>query len=580
MRQRVAAGTKVCTKTEFKRITYTQVSTAVLKVAESMEKEIFEYIRSLKNIIVLGDGTFSNTRKARYCLYVMMDEVSKFVLHFDISKLEKNTQQSIKLEFKAFNKALEYLTEQLGENFIDFLVTDGHLKIQDLMKERALELGIVHLLDFWHKWNKIAKDKVLKGIKNTKEGKVCTVTHKVIVGMLKSHFTKCVSLCENKAEKLLELWKTFPDMIKQRYDSDIVNIVRKFCDTFLTKSNACYYRFPDLKTTVLETMNNGDAVYKYDVKKEVGKEKILTVVHKKGELKGRDKKGRRWTEAKDVLTNRSKAGQYLKLCYIQAILKEAGLPVVGFALDFFDTIRTLFSNITKKNMKTLGDHRVNEIERKKTDFEKSMNTAIETLKQKKEDERKEVAKGVQKAAKKAEKVKHKAEKENRKKEKEAQKAEKAKQKAEKEKQKKEQESLKVVASIKRQQEKVRATMGKVALNLSRVETISAVIEKKKNSGKNYKKRQREQQSPESKTSFNLSKTDNDKLLGIVKHIPVHRESLASLKVAINEIKVKETSLSVSEPNVDISSQLYESLSQLEIKFSKNTYPFKNRTEAQ
>ncbi|XP_069819451.1 uncharacterized protein [Dendropsophus ebraccatus] len=116
-------------------------------ITHSWKNNQMEHIENLQEapVCIIGDGQWDSSGDAKFCLYSMMDNLSKKVISFDIKRLAMGVSSN-ELEKLACKHALDFVLQ--NEVDVKLLCTDRNFSIRKMIKEEFST--ITHEVDAWH----------------------------------------------------------------------------------------------------------------------------------------------------------------------------------------------------------------------------------------------------------------------------------------------------------------------------------------------------------------------------------------------------------------------------------------------
>ena len=161
-----------------------------------MRSEMNNILVCYKNINVCGDGrSDSPGHSARYCTYVLMENIMKLVIDLEILDCRETEGVSTRMEKEGLMRLLKKTKLHLVE-----LTTDASSSVikgvRDLKPLYDLLKDLYHSLDTWHK-SKALRKALVAAAKN-KENEDLTIWIDSIV----NHFWHCSKHCEGDLKKL------------------------------------------------------------------------------------------------------------------------------------------------------------------------------------------------------------------------------------------------------------------------------------------------------------------------------------------------------------------------------------------
>ncbi|XP_044127428.1 uncharacterized protein LOC122921497 [Bufo gargarizans] len=170
---------------------------ALNQIWEDEQQRLFAQVGNMP-VCVAGDGLCdSRGRKAKYCVYSLMDVHSKKILMYNVEQLQPG-YTSVGLRKIACNRAIQFLIDSYVN--VQMLCTGRHAGIRKIMKEKFG--GIIHKFDIWHLAKAIGKKLLLASRKRN-----CSELANWVIP-IKTHLWWCATTCEENTDLLVEKWNS------------------------------------------------------------------------------------------------------------------------------------------------------------------------------------------------------------------------------------------------------------------------------------------------------------------------------------------------------------------------------------
>uniref|UniRef100_A0A803K582 THAP-type domain-containing protein n=1 Tax=Xenopus tropicalis TaxID=8364 RepID=A0A803K582_XENTR len=149
-------------------------------------------------VVIAGDGQFDSPgHSAKYCIYSLMDVLSKKIISYTIEQLGPG-KNSYNLEKESFQSCLDGL---LADNVnVKIVATDRHSVIRNVMSTKYENID--HQFDVWHLCKSLNK-KLMAASKKKNCGDISKW-----ISSITNHLWWCSQTCDQNVEVLLSKWKS------------------------------------------------------------------------------------------------------------------------------------------------------------------------------------------------------------------------------------------------------------------------------------------------------------------------------------------------------------------------------------
>ena len=185
-------------RSTFHRIQNLFVSPEIRDFWGTMHAGILQILSIYEDVRLSGDGrSDSPGHCARYCTYVMMDQILKLVIDLTVLDCRETEGISTRMEKEGLVRLLVKLSHEISIGEITTDASSSVIKaVRELKSVHPQLTRLVHSLDTWHKAKSLRK--ALTVASKTKEGEALAEWVQPIV----NHFWHCSQTCDDDLQKL------------------------------------------------------------------------------------------------------------------------------------------------------------------------------------------------------------------------------------------------------------------------------------------------------------------------------------------------------------------------------------------